>query len=435
MNQAMTIDYNSEVGVGFAKGEVKAVVFAGGLGTARCSVMEAYSSLLFPMLDGQPLLNHLRGHGIRELAIALSEDGYRGDRLIDSLSRLPQSERTVHWQIDGGNRGAAGALKELEGFLSSGPALVLHPSVWMEGFELDAMWREHRERGSTVTMLLESQPRSQNTLRSVSVDSEDVVRRYSNLHASRERRSSLRPAGLYLMQPDIFDFIEPGRHVDLVEQLLNWLNEDGYLVRGFVARRPLKRFEDAAQYVSLDRQLMLQRWSELDWHRHGAATVPDGIRMTQDARVAESATIIGPAVMGKSCVVEDGARIIGPVLICDGSVVGRRALVRDSVIWPGSSVGDDASVEYSLLTERCTLRSGARVLGALVENAGATVAGLAPDARCGNSVWARCGGRGKRIARATAVPVFRHEAGVRHCATRRVVTTAGTSVPGDSGGY
>ena len=182
------------------------------------------------------------------------------------------------------------------------------------------------------------------------------------------------------MQPDIFDFVEPGRYVDLAEQLLVWLNEDGYLVRGYVAARPLRRFEDAAQYVSLNRQLMLQWWSELDWDRRGPAAAPDGIRVMEDTRVAEGAAIIGPAVIGKGCVIEDGARIIGPALIGDGTRVGRGALVRDSVIWPKCSIGAGVSVEYSLLTERCTLRPGHRVLGALVEDAGASVTKLAPDA-------------------------------------------------------
>jgi len=58
--------------------------------------MDTYSSLLFPMLDGQPLLNHLlhqlRGHGIREVAVSLSADGGRGDRLIDAVSHIPPSD-------------------------------------------------------------------------------------------------------------------------------------------------------------------------------------------------------------------------------------------------------------------------------------------------------------------------------------------------------
>ena len=375
---------DTEGGVGTHRGRLKAVVLAGGLGTARCSVMDAYASLLFPMLDCQPLLNHLlgqlRAHGIRDVAVTLSADGGRSDRLIDALSRIPPSGMTVHWQIDDGNRGAAGALKELEGFLSSGPALVLYPSVWLDDFDLDAMWTEHKTRGSTVTMLLESPTRPRSGLDSVDLDSDGVVRGYSNVHASREKRSYLRPAGVYLIQPEIFDFVEPGRYVDLAEQLLVWLNEDGYPVRGYVAKRPLRRFEDAAQYVNLNRQLMLRWWSELDWERQGSEEVPDGVRLMENTRVAESATIIGPAVIGSNCVIEDGARIVGPALICDGTTVGSGALVRDSVIWRDSRIGSGASVEYSLLTERCVVRPGQRVLGALVEDGSASIGDLVPDA-------------------------------------------------------
>jgi lipopolysaccharide/colanic/teichoic acid biosynthesis glycosyltransferase/NDP-sugar pyrophosphorylase family protein len=345
--------------------------------------MNAYPSLLFPVLDGKPLLHHLlnqlRAHGIREVAVALSADGGRGDRLLDALARLQPADMTVHWHVDGGNRGAAGAIKELEGLLSSGPALVVHPSIWLDGFELDAMWREHRERGSTVTMLLESTARSRGDLHSVDLDADGVVRRYSNIHASREKRSSLRPAGVYFMEPDIFSFVESGRYVDLAEQLIGWLNEDGYLVRGYMPSRPLKRFEDAAQYFSLNRQLMLQWWSDLDWERQGSTAAPDGIQVMEGARVAKGALIVGPAVIGRGSVIEEGARIIGPALICDGTSVGRGALVRDSVIWRGSSIGEGASVEYSLLTEQCALQPAHRVLGALVEDAGASVGELTPD--------------------------------------------------------
>ncbi len=384
MNQVLGSASNTEESNSMYQGEVKAVVLAGGLGTARCSAMNAYSSLLFPMLDCQPLLHHLlgqlRAHGIREVAVTLSADGVRSDRLFDELSRIPPSEMTVHWQIDDGNRGSAGALKELEGFLSSGPALVLHPSVWLDGFELDAMWMEHRTRGSTVTMLLESPAKSRSDLDSVDLDSEGAVRSCSNVHESREKRSTLRPAGVYLIEPEVFDFVEPGRYVDLAEQLLGWLSKDGYPVRGYVAKRPLRRFEDAAQYVDLNKQLMLQWWSELDWGQRVSEVTPNGVRLMGNAQVSESATIIGPAVIGSNCIIEDGVSIIGPALICDGTIVSSGTLVRDSVIWRNSRIGSGASVEYSLVTESCEVKSGRRLLGALVEDEGGFIGDLVSDA-------------------------------------------------------
>lgn len=361
---------------------LKAVVLAGGLGAAKCSVMDTYASLLFPMLDCQPLLHHLldqlHEHGIREVAVTLSADGGRSDRLIDALSQIQPSELAVHWQIDDGNRGAGGALKDLEWFLSSGPAVVLHPSVWLDGFDFDALWREHRARRSTVTMVLESAARDRGDLDNVDLDPEGVVRRYSNLHVSRDNRRRLRPAGIYLVQPEILDFVEPGRYVDLNEQLLGWLNEDGYPVRGYVVERPLKRFEDSAQYFDLNRRLMLEWWSQLEWSDQVTAAHPQGVRWMEDTHVSESAIIIGPVAIGKNCTIEHGAHVIGPTIICDGTTVGSGALVRDSVIWRDSRVGSGASVEYSLLTERCQVHPRQRMLGVLAEDAGATIKSLAP---------------------------------------------------------
>ena len=371
----------TEAAAGVNQERLKAVVLAGGLGAAKCSVMDAYASLLFPIMDCQPLLHHLLGqlleHGIREVAVTLSADGGRSDRLIDELSRIPPSELTVHWQIDDGNRGAGGALKDLEWFLSSGPALVLHPSVWLEGFEFDALWNEHRARRSTVTMVLEAAARSRGDLDNVDLDAEGVVKRYSNLHVSRDNRRRLRPAGIYLVEPDILDFVEPGRYVDLNEQLLGWLNEDGYPVRGYVIERSLNRFEDSSQYFDLNRRLMLAWWSQQEWRGQGATAYSSGVHCMEGTQVSDSARIIGPVVIGRNCTIEQGALIIGPTLVCDGTTVESDALIRDSVIWRDSHIGSGACVEYSLLTERCRIGAQQRVLGVLVEDAGATIKHLA----------------------------------------------------------
>jgi len=390
MNQTLESGSNTEGYVGNPPGGMKAVVLAGGLGTARCTVLNTYSSLLFPMLDGEPLLTHLLGqlcaHGIRDVAVALSKDGVRTDRVVEALSRIPSSDMKIYWQIDNGNRGAAGALKDLEAFLSSGPALVLHPTVWLEGFDLHAMWMEHKTRGSTVTILLDSPPRNRRNMQSLELDSDGLAKRYSNIHESRDRRSYLRPAGAYLIQPDILDHIEPGRYVDLAEQALQWLQEDGFPVRGYLAERPLRSFENAARYVNLNRQLMLLWWSGLERGKAEAGMDASGIRLMEGCRVADSAVIIGPVVLGRHCVIGERARIIGPTLVGDGTVVGNNVLVRDSVIWRDSRIGNDASVEYSLLTERSVVKPGQRLLGALAEDAGACVSDLMPDGELGAPV-------------------------------------------------
>jgi NDP-sugar pyrophosphorylase family protein len=174
MNHVTPINSVSEYDSSMHAGEVRAIILAGGIGTARCPAMNSYSSLLFPFLDGEPLichlLNQLRAHGIREVAITVSEDGNRSERLFEALAGIKTAEMTIHRHVDDGNRGAAGAIKELESIFGAGPLLVIHPTVWLDGFELEAMWREHQDRGSTVTMLLEPAARYRSDLDRVELD-------------------------------------------------------------------------------------------------------------------------------------------------------------------------------------------------------------------------------------------------------------------------
>lgn len=352
---------------------LKAIILSGGPGTARCPVVDAYPSLLFPMLDGQPLLKHmldqLADNGIRDVAVSMSGHGGRNDRLVDTLQRVAPAGVRVQWQIDEGNRGAGGAIKELEWFLADGPAVVLHPSVWLGRIDLQGLLKRHAASGASVTMVLESTPRGRRDLENVVLDEDGVVRQYSCLHVSRDNRRRLHPAGIYIIEPIVTSAIEPERFVDLNEQVLGWLNEDGYKVIGHVLRNPLERFFDASHYLHLNRSLMLEHWRGLAWRGDERVGVITG----DGAQIADDVTLIGPVVLGPRCKVASGAVVIGPVLLGEDVEVGPGALVRDSVIWRHSRVESRAAVEYSMLTERCTVSAGERIINSIVQDGGATV--------------------------------------------------------------
>jgi len=91
------------------------------------------------------------------------------------------------------------------------------------------------------------------------------------------------------------------------------------------------------------------------------------VHASPNARIHDTALLIGPVVVGDGCEIRAGARVIGPVVLCEGSRVEEGALLRDSIVWPRSSIGRDARVEYALLTEGCRVAAGERVTGALVD--------------------------------------------------------------------
>ena len=52
--------------------------------------------------------------------------------------------------------------------------------------------------------------------------------------------------------------------------------------------------------------------------------------------------ITPPVWIGENVTVGDGARLTGPVVIGDGATIGAGAKLRDSIVYPGTNVADEA---------------------------------------------------------------------------------------------
>lgn len=69
--------------------------------------------------------------------------------------------------------------------------------------------------------------------------------------------------------------------------------------------------------------------------REGA---PPGLDSRDAQTVASSARLVGPVVMEPGVVVEAGALVVGPTLLCSGSRIGANAVVAQCVVMPGVAV-------------------------------------------------------------------------------------------------
>ncbi|MCP5150472.1 MAG: sugar transferase [Ectothiorhodospiraceae bacterium] len=355
----------------------RAVVLAGGPGTTECPLANVYPPLLFPMSDGKPLLLHqlgfLKASGFREVAIALSDKVARREQIERLLEEFQDPDFQIIWQVDRGNRGPAGALKDLQWFVDDAPVLVMLSDVWPEGLDLTGLWQAHRRSGAAATVALQVAPRSRADLENVRLGPDGRLGDFSILHESRDNRRPHRPAGVYLLEPSALDLVRAEGYVDLREQLFPHLREHGHDVRGYVLTHPLERVGNLTAYLELNQRLLLGAEArEPTATRGGSWPVVVG----QDTEVAPSALLLGPVTIGDRCVIGDRAVIVGPTVICSDSRVGAESLVRESMLWPGACIGDGASLEYGLMTDGCVLADEQRVVGAVVDGGEGLADGL-----------------------------------------------------------
>ena len=352
----------------------KAIVIAGGAGTAHCPLANVYPSMLFPIADGRPLVEHLleflQAHGINSVGFSLSVDSFQRQAWERALDHALHPGLEIVMHFDRGNRGPAGALRDFRAFAGRAPLIVLPSHLWLEGLDLDACWNVHQASGAVATVLLEAGDADRGELESISVGRDGAIEAFSTLHESRDHRQRLRTLGVYLFEPGVLDLVDSDGYFDLREQLLVKMQERRMRVQAHILKRPPLRMDNISNYLALNRSLLLE-----DFFEACAAgdVAPDGrnsaigVHISPTARIHDTALIIGPVTIGNECEIGANVRIIGPVVLCAGSRVEAGALLRDSTVWPRSTIGRCARVEFALVTHDCTVAPHMCVVNAVVD--------------------------------------------------------------------
>jgi NDP-sugar pyrophosphorylase family protein len=73
------------------------------------------------------------------------------------------------------------------------------------------------------------------------------------------------------------------------------------------------------------------------------------------ARLAPSARLVGPCVIGPECRVKDAATLIGPVVLGAETVVGEACILSHTGSWRGAQIGAEAVVDRSILVRGSTV--------------------------------------------------------------------------------
>jgi NDP-sugar pyrophosphorylase family protein len=219
-------------------------------------------------------------------------------QLIHRVRTVKPRHLTVGFLEDGIPLGTAGCLKACESRTQSDTIMLAGGAVWLED---DPRWmvEEHRRQGNALTVFC--------TRHSGWVE--------SGLH------NHLRPAGLFCCERSVFEHIRPTGFQDLKEQLVPALHRAGLRVGAVPLHAGTCEVSDQATYMGILSQVLSDEGFALD----GFTRVAPGIWCGRDVRIAPTARVVGPALLGHGCRVDDGSVVVGPAVLGDGCRVGRDA--------------------------------------------------------------------------------------------------------------
>ena len=250
--------------------------------------------------------------------------------------------------------GTAGSVKNAAGFLPE--TFVVISGDALTDLDISDAVAFHKERGSLATLVLHRQqiPLEYGV---VITDKENRITRFLEKPSWGEVFSDTVNTGIYILEPEVLDYVSPGKQFDFSKDVFPKLLEDNKPMYGYVADcywcdiGDLRSYRQA-QFDVLEGKVAVEV---------GGTLQKPGIWLGKDCHVAEDVTITPPVYVGKGCTIGQGARI-GPLTVLnDFCLIEDRASLKRTVAWKDSSVARGAEVRGATICDSVCVGPKARL--------------------------------------------------------------------------
>lgn len=336
---------------------MKAMVLAAGKGTRLFPLTGEIPKPMAPVV-GKPIIQH-----IFELLAETSVDEVHVNvhYLADSILNVYGYETDVNGMKIRVTReerlmGTAGSLKRIADRFEETFVVVMGDAL--TDVDVREVVAFHKERGALATLgLMRVADTSQYGV--VELDARLNIVGFQEKPDPGEAVSNLANTGIYVLEPGVLDYIPEDTFFDFAEDVFPGLLAAGEKLAGYEGDfywSDIGNLETyrLAQHDTLSGKVRLNIPGEL---RSG------GLWIDQGARVHPTAALEGQMVLMQGAVIGRGAALVGDVTVGRGCQVGAEATVKQSILLPGSSVGDGAYLEGCIVGHGYDVRPGEQIRG------------------------------------------------------------------------
>jgi len=326
---------------------------AGGEGTRLRPLSSQYPKPMVPVV-GTPVIEHnlrlLRDHGISEVVVTLH---YLGADIRNRLGDGADLDMAIDYVVEDRPLGTAGSVRNAAHLLDD--TFVIISGDCLTDIDLSRVIAEHRERGALASIVLTSVP---NPLEYgvVITGSDSRVERFLEKPSWGEVFSDHVNTGIYVVEPEVLDRIEPGASVDWSQDVFPRFLHDGEPLFGFVAEGYWCDIGNIPSFLQANWDALAGRVRcHISGHHDG------NIWTGEDVERGLGAVIEGPAYLGDEVKLKAGTHITGPVVIDKYSVIDDNALVASSVIWPHAYIGEGCRLSGAVVGRGVTIKNNTLV--------------------------------------------------------------------------
>jgi mannose-1-phosphate guanylyltransferase len=331
---------------------MKAMVLAAGVGSRLEPLTNQVPKPMVPIIN-RPVMEHivalLKQNGITEIASNLhylpkNVSEYFGDG----------SAFGVHWHahVEKELSGDAGGVRACRDFLKDGTFLVLMGDL-LTDVDLTEVVRMHKQKGALASIAIK-QVEDVRQFGVALTDKDGFIVGFQEKPQPEEALSNYASTGIYVLEPEVFDYIPASGTFGFGRQLFPALVKKGLPVLGV----PIDRY-----YWSDVGTINQYRQANFDALSGRVRIDLPGVGqswgfMESGAKIDPGAHIDGRLFIGKNSSIASGVRIRGHVLIGDNCRVQANAELQDTIVWSNSNIGRDAVLRHCVVGSNCTVGDG-----------------------------------------------------------------------------
>ena len=155
-----------------------------------------------------------------------------------------------------------------------------------------------------------------------------------------EALSNLGNCGIYIFEPEIFDYFPERPFVDWAQDVFPTLLANDI---PFHMHEVSEYWNDVGSLGELRQGTFDALRGELRLQVEGEEVSP-GVIVAGEGTLPQSAEVEGPVWIGQDVQIGEGVRLMGPVVLGDGVRLGEGAQLRESIVFPGTTVAPGAIV-------------------------------------------------------------------------------------------
>lgn len=347
---------------------MKAMILAAGKGTRVRPITHTTPKPMIPILQKpvmEFLLELLKEHGFDQIMVNVShlaeeiENYFRDGQRFGVHIAYSFEGRIEDGELIGDAMGSAGGIKRIQDFQSffDDTFIVLCGDALID-LDLTEAVRRHKAKGAMASLITKRVPRELVSSYGVVVTDDDGrVLSFQEKPDVDEAASDMINTGIYIFEPQVLDFIPSGEPFDIGSDLFPRLVAAG---AAFYALPMEFEWVDIGKVPDYWQAIRSVLQGEVRQVQVPGIEVKPGIYTGLNVAANwDKINVKGPVYVGGMTKIEDGATIIGPAMIGPSCHICEGATIDNSIIFDYSRIGPGVNLVEKLVYGRyCVDRNG-----------------------------------------------------------------------------